>query len=285
MNENANRIEAFSDGVFAIAITLLILEIKVPAPARDAAGLWAGLLALWPSYLAFLFSFVVILIMWVNHHELLRMVSGVNYPFLFANGMLLLCVTFVPFPTAVLAAHLSSPDARAAVAFYCATMFVSSLMWNALFVTIVRYGLLRSSVSAETVARGGRITAACWSTSRPRSSRSCSRGSASRSTFRCGCSGSGWAIAPYGPRGARTPSPTSRPHTWNEDRTHVELARARRLSGESAKDKNDFAAMQARGEHVMGVDQYTSAHVFEDLPDGRRVGLDRDDPSDMAGIK
>ena len=153
MNENATRIEAFSDGVFAIAITLLILEIKVPGPARDAAALWAGLLALWPSYLAFLFSFVVILIMWVNHHELLRMVSGVNYPFLFANGMLLLCITFLPFPTAVLAAHLSSPDARAAVAFYCATMFVSSLMWNALFVTIVRYGLLRSSVSAETVAR------------------------------------------------------------------------------------------------------------------------------------
>src|ERR1044072_8139203 len=138
MNENANRIEVFSDGVFAIAITLLLLEIKVPARARDAAGLWAGLLALWPSYLAFLFSFVVILIMWVNHHELLRMVSGVNYPFLFANGMLLLCVTFVPFPTAVLAAHLSSPDARAAVAFYCATMFVSSLMLNALFVTLVR---------------------------------------------------------------------------------------------------------------------------------------------------
>src|ERR1041384_2657785 len=242
MNENANRIEAFSDGVFAIAITLLILEIKVPAPARDAAGLWAGLLALWPSYLAFLFSFVVILIMWVNHHELLRMVSGVNYPFLFANGMLLLCVTFVPFPTAVLAAHLSSPDARAAVAFYCATMFVSSLMWNALFVTIVRYGLFRSPVSAET--------AAGWSTSRPRSSRSCSRGSASRSTFRCGCSGSGWAIAPYGPRGARTPSPTSRHHTWNEDRTHVELARARRLQrGERQRQerfRRDAGARRAR---------------------------------------
>jgi len=56
-------------------------------------------------------------------------------------------------------------------------------------------------------------------------------------------------------------------------------------SGESAKDKNDFAAMQARGEHVMGVDQYTSAHVFEDLPDGGRVVLDRDDPSDTAGIE
>src|SRR3989454_9603804 len=111
MNESPTRVEAFSDGVFAIAITLLILEIRVP---RVEHGLWAGLLALWPSYIAFLLSFVVILIMWVNHHELLRMVRAVNYPFLFANGFLLLTVTFVPFPTAVVAAYLATPDARVA---------------------------------------------------------------------------------------------------------------------------------------------------------------------------
>ena len=97
MTEAPGRVEAFSDGVFAIAITLLILEIRVPHVAH---GLWAGLLALWPSYVAFLLSFVVILIEWVNHHELLRNVQGVSYPFLFANGLLLLTVTFVPFPTA-----------------------------------------------------------------------------------------------------------------------------------------------------------------------------------------
>jgi uncharacterized membrane protein len=150
MAESPTRVEAFSDGVFAIAITLLILEIKVPHADHD---LWAGLLALWPSYVAFLMSFAVILIMWVNHHELLRMVGGVSYPFLFANGLLLLTVTFVPFPTAVLAEHLGTPDARVAVAFYCGTFVVNALTWNLLFSTMVRGRLLRVEVNADTVAR------------------------------------------------------------------------------------------------------------------------------------
>src|SRR3989442_3427655 len=140
MNESATRVEAFSDGVFAIAITLLILEIRVP---HGDGGLAAGLIALWPSYIAFLLSFVVILIMWVNHHELLRMVRTVNYPFLFANGVLLLTVTFVPFPTAVLAANLATPDAKASVAFYCATFVAQALGWNLLFATMVRGGVVR----------------------------------------------------------------------------------------------------------------------------------------------
>jgi TMEM175 potassium channel family protein len=148
MTESPSRVEAFSDGVFAIAITLLILEIRVP---RGDHGLWAGLLALWPSYIAFLMSFVVILIEWVNHHELLRMVRGVNYPFMFANGLLLLTITFVPFPTAVLAANLATPEATAAAAFYCATFVANSLTWNLVFASMVRGGLLRSEVTAETV--------------------------------------------------------------------------------------------------------------------------------------
>jgi uncharacterized membrane protein len=150
MNENPSRVEAFSDGVFAIAITLLILEIRVPH--GGAGGLWRELLALWPSYIAFLMSFFVILIEWVNHHELLRMVRGVNYPFMFANGLLLLTITFLPFPTAVLAANLATPDAGAAVAFYCATFMVNALCWNILFNTIVRGRLLRDEVSPATVA-------------------------------------------------------------------------------------------------------------------------------------
>jgi len=76
-----------------------------------------GLLALWPSYIAFLLSFVVILIMWVNHHELLRMARSVNYPVLFANGLLLLTVSFVPFPTAVLAQNLATAQAKPAATF------------------------------------------------------------------------------------------------------------------------------------------------------------------------
>jgi uncharacterized membrane protein len=149
MSESPARVEAFSDGVFAIAITLLILEIRVP---HGEHGLWASLVALWPSYVAFLLSFVVILIMWVNHHELLRMVRGVNYPFLFANGLLLLTVTFLPFPTAVLAQNLATAEATGAAAFYCASMVANALCWNVLFRTIVNGGLLRKEVTADVVA-------------------------------------------------------------------------------------------------------------------------------------
>jgi TMEM175 potassium channel family protein len=150
MTESPSRVEAFSDGVFAIAITLLILEIRIP---HGEHGLWAELLALWPSYIAFLMSFVVILIMWVNHHELLRMAKGVNYPFLFANGFLLLTVTFVPFPTAVLAQNLATAEARTAVALYCGTFVANALCWNLLFATMVRGGLLRRDVTAEAVSK------------------------------------------------------------------------------------------------------------------------------------
>ena len=149
MTESTSRVEAFSDGVFAIAITLLILEIRIP---HGDGGLWAELLALWPSYIAFLLSFVVILIMWVNHHELLRMARGVNYPLLFANGLLLLTVTFIPFPTAVLAQNLATAQAKPAAAFYCASMLANALCWNVLFRAIVNGGLLRKEVTAETVA-------------------------------------------------------------------------------------------------------------------------------------
>jgi uncharacterized membrane protein len=150
MTEAPGRVEAFSDGVFAIAITLLILEIRVPHVEH---GLWRGLLSLWPSYVAFLLSFVVILIEWVNHHELLRNVQGVSYPFFFANGLLLLSVTFVPFPTAVLAAYLGTAEARTAVAFYSATFVVNALAWSLLFETMVRNRLLRPEVTPHTIAK------------------------------------------------------------------------------------------------------------------------------------
>lgn len=162
MAESTTRVEAFSDGVFAIAITLLILEIPVPhSGAQGADGtLWAALTARWPSYLAFVFSFFVILISWVNHHELMRLVRAVDYPFLFANGFVLLVVTFLPFPTAVLAEHLITAEASAAVAFYCATFIIASIAWGVLFLTLTRGGLLRADVDAATVTRIGRAYAA-----------------------------------------------------------------------------------------------------------------------------
>ena len=152
MKESTTRVEAFSDGVFAIAITLLILEIKVPH-AGGEEHLWTALAGLWPSYLAFLLSFFVIMVMWVNHHELIRMIEAVDYPFFFSNGLVLLTVTFVPFPTAVLAEHLNTAQAGAAMAFYCATFILNSLAWNLLLYTIRRGNLFKPDCTEEEISR------------------------------------------------------------------------------------------------------------------------------------
>jgi uncharacterized membrane protein len=96
-----SRIEAFSDGVFAIAATLLVVEIRVPSIGIHSAPgeLWRGLADLWPSYVAFVISFGSILIIWVNHHSALGQLTGTSNAFKYANGLLLLTVTFLPFPT------------------------------------------------------------------------------------------------------------------------------------------------------------------------------------------
>ena len=155
MEKETARLEAFSDGVFAIAITLLILEVRVPelhtAANRD---LLAALGRLWPSFLAFVLSFFVILLIWINHHELFRMVQGVDRLLLFANGGLLLMVTFVPFPTAMLAHYLGTPAANTAVAFYCATFLVTSLFHNLLFESVAHdRRLLRHDISNQEIVR------------------------------------------------------------------------------------------------------------------------------------
>lgn len=150
------RVEAFSDGVFAIAITLLILEIHVPKLPAGATNpvLFQALAELWPSYLSFLLSFVVILMMWINHHELLRLVRRVDNPFLFANGFLLLMVTFVPFPTAVLAQYLGSAAPNAAVVLYCGTFLLISIAYSLLLESVVRNRrLLRPEIDDQDVAR------------------------------------------------------------------------------------------------------------------------------------
>jgi uncharacterized membrane protein len=130
------RLEAFADAVFAIAITLLVIEIRLPAREEIArlGRLPAALLHLWPSYLAYLVSFVVIGIMWANHHNLMKLIGRVDHGFITLNLLLLMCVAFLPFPTAVMAEHLTDEHERAvAVAFYCGCFTVTAafyfLMW------------------------------------------------------------------------------------------------------------------------------------------------------------
>jgi uncharacterized membrane protein len=158
--EGTSRIEAYSDGVFAIASTLLILEIRLPGRGIQG-GLWTGLVALWPHYLAFAFSFFVILVTWIAHHDLMRLIRATSHPVLLANGCALIYVTFIPFPTAVLAANLGGPEATTAVAFYCGTFVLGSGAFNLLVEAIARGQLCRPDIDAQAIARirrGYRIT-------------------------------------------------------------------------------------------------------------------------------
>ena len=114
-----SRVEAFSDGVFAIAITLLILSVGIDRAPHGDLGTY--LVDLWPAYLAYAVSFLTIGIMWVNHHLLFDNFARVDRPMLLLNILLLMLIAFVPFPTHVLAAHRSwgiewPPHLRAALA-------------------------------------------------------------------------------------------------------------------------------------------------------------------------
>jgi uncharacterized membrane protein len=122
------RIEAFSDGVFAIAITLLIIEIHVPA-REHAETLGHELLRIWPSYLGYLTSFLTIGVMWINHHHVFSYINRSDRTMLLLNTLLLLMIAFVPFPTAVLAQFIETDGARAAAVLYGATMTLTAIVF------------------------------------------------------------------------------------------------------------------------------------------------------------
>ena len=161
--KETGRLEAFSDGVFAIAITLLVLELKVPAiPAGGAtsAALAKALLQLWPSYFALVTSFFTILIMWMHHHAILRNVHRTDPWLHFTNGCLLLLITFVPYPTSVLAAYLQTPAAKMSAAFYAGTFILVALCFSLFTYGAFRPQLLSRNASQkfiETTLRNYRI--------------------------------------------------------------------------------------------------------------------------------
>jgi uncharacterized membrane protein len=131
------RLEAFSDGVFAIAITLLILEVSVPESNFD--NLWRGIVDQWPSYLAYATSFITIGGIWLLHHGIFRRLRYANRPLMLLNLALLMAVSFLPFPTKLMAQAIYETDAeRAAVIFYGATLLVISLLISALWGVVMR---------------------------------------------------------------------------------------------------------------------------------------------------
>ncbi len=127
------RIEAFSDGVFAIAITLLIIEIAVPHVGGDES-LGKALREEWPSYFAYVLSFITIGIYWANHHSFFKLFHHVDHGFLMLNVFFLMTIAFLPFPTAVLAEYMEHADQRqAAIAFYTLGLLLPAVAWFSLW--------------------------------------------------------------------------------------------------------------------------------------------------------
>ena len=127
------RLEAFSDGVIAIAITLLIIEIHVPEGVESPAEMWTALRGLWPAYLGYAISFATIGIMWANHHVIFRLVSRTDHYLILTNLFFLACLAFIPFPTAVLTDTLGHPGERVGIVVYSGWFLVTALSYNLLW--------------------------------------------------------------------------------------------------------------------------------------------------------
>jgi uncharacterized membrane protein len=147
----SGRVEAFSDGVFAIAITLLILAVGFEQSLAEG-DLEHQLLHLWPAYIAYAVSFLTVGIMWVNHHQVFRHFRSVDRTLLLLNILLLMCISFTPFPTRVVAEHAQNPgDREAAAVLYGLTMTATAICFFAVWI----YGsrrLLRSDADMREVS-------------------------------------------------------------------------------------------------------------------------------------
>ncbi|HEY3675725.1 MAG TPA: TMEM175 family protein [Candidatus Tumulicola sp.] len=146
---NKARFEAFSDGVFAFAITLLVLGFVVPHLARpDARQLAQSLLAMWPNLIAYALSFAVIGIMWQNHHTLFRTVARVDRTTIFYNLLLLAGTAFIPFATGTLGAY---PTLLPATLLYGIVLTYCSTVYNVMLSHIIRSRSIDASISPETI--------------------------------------------------------------------------------------------------------------------------------------
>ncbi len=130
------RLEAFSDGVFSILITLLTFELKVPDldEAHTSRQLLSALLARWPVYVAFLLSFATIFVIWVNHHRMFSVIRRSDSRFMYYNGLLLLLTALIPFTNNILALYIQTSATELAAGItmlvYGSIVGTFYLMWN-----------------------------------------------------------------------------------------------------------------------------------------------------------
>ena len=147
------RVEAFSDGVFAVAATLLIFNITVEKAA--AGGLLAALLAAWPKYAAYAASFLTIGVMWINHHSLFERIARMNRQLVFLNLLLLMAIVFLPFPTAVLGSNILVPsDGNTAASLYGLNASIIAILFSAVWTYALTHpDLLTADVDREEAMR------------------------------------------------------------------------------------------------------------------------------------
>jgi len=151
MTHETGRIEAFSDGIFSIAATLLVLDLKAPAATLP---FWQGIAAQWPAYASFLLSFLFIGIMWLNHHRLFTHINKSSDVLMVANLLLLLGVVWIPYPTSLMAQAVFNGRLRDAAILYNGSYLVIALLFNLLFGVCVRGGLLdRNVTGVRNIAR------------------------------------------------------------------------------------------------------------------------------------
>src|SRR5664279_3225255 len=134
-----SRIEAFSDGVFAIAITLLVLEIHVPH-IKDNESLFRALLENWKAYLAFVIGFFTLLVCWINHHYMFEHISKRNDMLLLLNGFKLLVVSFTPFATALISNYIDTPHQQTTITIYAGNFFLMGTAMTNLWVYAYKKG-------------------------------------------------------------------------------------------------------------------------------------------------
>jgi uncharacterized membrane protein len=148
---SSGRLETFADGVFAIAATLLILNVDTQIQSGDR-GLAAQLLHIWPSYIGYAVSFLTIGIIWANHHTLMNQIGQVDRRFLLLNVLLLLCVAFIPFPTRLVAENIRTDVARAAALTYGITLTATAVMFSGVwFYAAIGRRLIRPDADTRTV--------------------------------------------------------------------------------------------------------------------------------------
>ncbi|HWC53820.1 MAG TPA: TMEM175 family protein [Chitinophagaceae bacterium] len=157
LNNPLARLEAFCDGVFAIAITLLIIDIKIPSTEKinTNADFWNALKHIAPSIFAFLLSFIIIFITWVNHHNAFKLADKLNSAFIYANGFLLLTVVVMPFPTSLVGEHLLTDHAAPAVILYNTTMALQAIGWVLMTRTALKGNLGKNEKSVSQIRKNG----------------------------------------------------------------------------------------------------------------------------------